>query len=479
MFKNLIELSLEKNSKNIFLYFFIVFIVNFLFKIFYLNYSSFWFDEIISVQSASMDFGLIKHVSEWDKNPPFYYYCLSVWIKLINDSEFIVRLLSVLFSSLAAGFVFILANKLFNKTTAIISSFLFLSSDVLHYYSHEARAYSLILLLSLISTYYYFKLKESYSYKFMIALGIVNFLMIYTHYISGIIIVFQTILGFIYFEKKQKMFFLYSLILLIGLVFLRFTKKQILLIIAFNSTEKTFWLQKSNYTYLKEVMGEFLLNQFLIIPFLVVIFLGILILKVKNYKSMNFEILYFSLIGLGSIIIVFVLGKITPIFLDRYLIFSIPFIFILIAFSLSFIKKKIIPISFSIVVFVFFAFKIDYKTPKSMNYKSAVNLIKNIKISSDLIIVKTKDVKYLFCYYYDRNFLSQQKKDLPKSDNIIFCSNWSDVNIDISKYKRVIVLDSFQEYNPDEKDFGNKLSQKRKMYYTTSFYKGVKVSFYN
>ena len=194
MFKNLLELNLEKNSKNIYLYFFIVFIVNFLFKIFYLDYSSFWFDEIISVQSASLDFGHIKHVSEWDKNPPFYYYCLSVWIKLINDSEYTVRLLSVIFSSLAAGFVFILANKWINKTTAIISSFLFLSSDVLYYYSHEARAYSLILLLSLISTYFYFKLKESYSYKLIIALGVVNFLMIYTHYISGIIIVFQAIL---------------------------------------------------------------------------------------------------------------------------------------------------------------------------------------------------------------------------------------------------------------------------------------------
>lgn len=479
MFKNLLELNVDKNSKKIYLYFFIVFFLNFLFKIFYLDYSSFWFDEIISVHSASLDFGLIKHVSEWDKNPPFYYYCLSVWIKLINDSEFIVRLLSVVFSSLAAGFVFILANKWFNKTTAIISSFLFLSSDVLHYYSHEARAYSLILLLSLISTYYYFKLKESYSYKFMIALGIVNFLMIYTHYISGIIIIFQTILGFIYFEKKQKMYFFYSLGVLIGLVLLRFTKKQILLIIAFNSTEKTFWLQKSNYAYLKEVMSEFLLNQFLLIPFLVLIFLSVLILKFKNYKSMNFEVLYFSLIGFGSITIVFILGKITPIFLDRYLIFSIPFIFILVAFSLSFIKKKIIPISFSVVVFIFFAFKIDYKTPKSMDYKSAVNLIRNIKIDSDLIIVKTKDIKYLFCYYYDANFLSQQKKDLPKADNVIFCSNWSDIDVDILKFKRIIVLDSFQEYNPDEKDFGNKLSQIKKMYYTTSFYKGVKISFYN
>ncbi|MFO0478954.1 MAG: glycosyltransferase family 39 protein [Bacteroidota bacterium] len=479
MFKNILDLNLDKNAKNLYFYFFLIILLNFLFKILFIDYASFYYDEIISVHSASLDFGHIKHVSEWDNNPPFYYYCLSVWIKLINDSEFTVRLLSVIFSALAAGFVYILANNLFNKTSAIISSFLFLSSDILYFYSHEARAYSLALLLSLISTYYYFKLKDNYSYVFMFALGFVNFLIIYTHYISGVIIFFQVILGFIYFEKKQKLLFSYSVFLLIGLILLRFTKKQFLLIIAFNSKEKTFWLQTSNYKYLKEVMGEFLLNQYLVIPFLIIIFLCILILKINNYKSMNFEVLYFSLISLGSIIFVFVLGKITPIFLDRYLIFSIPFILILVAFSLSFIKKKIIPISFSIIVFIFLSFKINYKTPKSMDYRSAVNLIKKIKVNSDLIIVKTKDVKYLFCYYYDRNFLSQQKKDLPKGDNIIFCSNWYDVDVDVSKYKRIIVLDSFQEYNPDEKYFLNKLSQTKKIYYTTSFYKGVKISFYS
>lgn len=478
MVDKLFFVNTSKFTTRIYLYFSVVFLVNFFLKIYQLEFSSFWFDEIICVQSASLDFGHIKHVSEWDNNPPFYFYCLSVWIKLINDSEFIVRLLSVVFSSLAAGFVFVLANKFFNKTTAVISSFLFISSNILFFYSHEARAYSLVLLLSLISTYYYFCLKENQVIKYVILLGLLNFLLIYTHYISGIIIVFQTVLALLYFNKNQKKYFSYSLLVLIFFTILRFTKKQILLVIAFNSSEKNFWLQKSEFNYLIEVLSEFFLNQYLIIPFILLIGFSFVFLRIKKDSAINFYLFYFILVGFGSIITVYLLGKITPIFLDRYLVFTVPFIFILTAFSLSLIKQKIIPITFSIILFVFFAFKIDYKTPKSMDYRSVVSFVKSIKSDSDLIIVKTKDVKSLFCYYYDHDYLRDKKSDLPKGENIIFCSNWSEVYVDVSKYERIIILDSFQEYNPDEKDFVNKLSIKKMNYYTTTFYRGVKVSFY-
>ncbi len=165
MIERLFYNNTKRITKNIWLYFLIIIIINILFKIVYLGYSSFWFDEIVSVESAWLDFGHIKHVSEWDNNPPFYYYCLSVWIKLLNDSEFCVRLLSVIFSSFSAGIVFLLANKYFNKTTAIIASFLYLSSNFLYFYSHEARAYALIGLLVLVSSYLFLDFRNKNNWK--------------------------------------------------------------------------------------------------------------------------------------------------------------------------------------------------------------------------------------------------------------------------------------------------------------------------
>ena len=468
----------NKFTNRLWVYFSIVFLANLLFKITDLGLSAFWYDEIISVQSASLDFGHIKHVSEWDKNPPFYYYCLSVWIKLFNDTEFTVRLLSVIFSSLAGGLLFLIANKQFNKVTAVVSSLLFISSNVLFYYSHEARAYSLVLLLALLSTYLYFKLKENPTLKYVALLGVINFLLIYTHYIVGLVLLFQTILMLFYFDKKQKKYFSISLLIVLALTALRFTKKQILLIVDFNSSNNVFWLKKSDIHYLKEVIGNFLFNNYISIIFSVIILIVISLVVIKKINKNQFYVVYSICIGCVSIIILYLLGKFTPIFLDRYLIFALPFLFILIAYGLSFIKYSYIPISLIAMLFVFSVFKMDYKTDKKMDYRNTVSFIKSIKDKNDLIIIKTKDIKPLFCYYYDKDFFNKQKKDLPEEEHILFCNSWQDIGLDVKKYNRIIVIDSYQEYNSNEKEFVLKLSEQKKNYFITDYFKGVKISFY-
>lgn len=472
---NSLSFDSQRITHRLGLYFAIVFLVNFIFKLNYLDFSSFWYDEIISIKSASLDYGLIKHVSEWDNNPPFYFYCLSVWTKLFNDSEFTARLLSVIFSSLAAGVLFLIANKFLNKTTAIISSILFLSSNILFYYSHEARAYSLVLLLSLVSSYLYFNFKDNQSFKTIILLGLINFLLIYTHYISGLVLFFQVVMGLFFFNKKQKIRFSYSLLIVVLLTLLRFTKKQFLLIVNFNSPKSTFWLKKSDGAYLQEVISTFLFNKYAALVFLLIILMVIVFIMMKK-TEFRFYILYAICLGLGSIIVLFFMGKMASIFLDRYLIFALPFLFILIGFGLSFVKKSIIPISVVVLFFVFCAFKMDYKTNKGMDYKNAMNFVKSVKQKNDLIIVKTKDVEPLFCYYYESGFF--RNKELPPNKTIIFCSAWQDLSLDPKEYSRIIMLDSFEDLNPNEKEFSLKLTEIKKMYYKTNAYKGVKISFY-
>ncbi len=475
-----IDTNDTKVTKSIWFFFLIICVSNFLLKIIHVDFSSFWYDEIISVQSASLDFGHIKHVSEWDKNPPFYYYCLSVWIKLINNSEFTTRLLSVVFSSLSAGFLFLIANKLFNRTTAIIASILFISNNVLFYYAHEARAYSLVLLLSLISTFIYFSLKEKPSIKNLILLGIFNFLIIYTHYIAGLVLLFQGILAILYFEQKQKKQYLLSCLVVVGFVLLRFTKKEWLVILDFNSAHHSFWLGKSRFVYLLEVLHTFLFNPMVAICAITIILSTIFYIFYKKEKAVYFQLAYCFLMGVFSIIVLYFLGKLSAIFLDRYLIFSIPFLFILIGFGLSLIKIRFIPIIATVLFGAFFLSKINYKTDKKMDSKLAVNYIKKIKQPKDLVIVKTKDIKPLFCYYYDATYFTEQKKELPFNDNIIFCSAWSEIyNRQIVDYDRIIVFDSYQEYNAvNEKDFVAKLSVLKKQVSVLNTFKGIRISIY-
>ena len=468
----------EKITNRLWLYFFIIVLVNISFKVIQLGFSSFWYDEIVSVESAWLNFGHIKHVSEWDNNPPFYYYCLSVWIKLFNDSEYCVRLLSVIFSSLSAGVIFLIANKFFNKTTAIVVSFLYLSNNFLYFYSHEARAYALIGLLVLVSSYFFLNFKEKNTWKHICILGLVNFLIVYTHYIAGLVLVFEVLFMLFYFDKKQKIKFSYSILLSILFIFLRFTKKQFLLIFAFNSPESTFWLKKSEFSYLQEVLSEFFFDYYLIIPFCFIILLGLVLGYKYNNKESNFATIYSLVAGLGSVFIVYLLGIKVSIFLDRYLIFAVPFIYILIAYGFSFIKNKYLGIVFSMLFFIYFSFKIDYKTIKPMDYKNAVGFIKHVTTAEDLIIVKFNAVPSLFCYYYEKDYLKLQKKKLTNAPNVLIYKSWANIGVDLTNYKRVIVVDAFEDLNPEDTEFKINLSKQKSSNSVVSFYKGVKITFY-
>lgn len=468
----------EKITNRLWLYFLSIVVVNILFKVIHLGFSSFWFDEIVSVESAYLDFGHIKHVSEWDNNPPFYYYCLSVWIKLFNDSEFCVRFLSVIFSSLSAGILFLLANKFFNKTTAIAVSFFYLSSNFLYFYSHEARAYTLIGLLVLVSSYLFLSFKVKNTWKQIVFLGLINFLIVYTHYIAGLVVAFEVVFMLIYFDRIQKKKFLYSVLISILLILLRFTKKQFLLIFAFNSPKNTFWLKKSEFSYLKEVLSTFLFDYYLIIPFCFIIFIGLALgYKYKNKES-NFAVIYSLIIGLGSIIVVYLVGIKVSVFLDRYLIFAAPFIYILVAYGFSFIKNKHFVIFFSTMFFIYFTFKIDYKTSKPMDFKNAVNFIKREKAADDLVIVKQRAVPSLFGYYYEKDYLKLRKKKLDASTNVLFCKSWQDVTVDVNRYNRVIVFDAFEDIGNEDKELIIKLSEKKKNNFSVKKFKGVTITYY-
>lgn len=442
----------QKLTKNLsFLFFFIVF-VNILLKFFFIDFSSLWYDEAVSIKAALEDFGHVKHVSDWDKNPPFYYYCLWVWIRLFGDTVFSVRLLSVFFSSLAAGVLFLFSNKKFNYKTAIYVSVFYLFNHILFFYSHETRAYSLTVLLAILSVHVYFICLENPKWFNFFLLGLINFLLIYTHYVSGLVMFFEAVYVLL-FERKKIKYFLFSALVISVFVSLRFTKKQIQLILDFNSSKNDFWLQKSEFSYFKEVLLSFFSsNYFLSIIFIVLYFVAIFWLLFKK-EELNKRIIVFT-IGLssGTLLVLFLLGFFTPIFLDRYILFSVPFFLVPIAYFLSQFKLQFLSIIIVFAISLFSLYTLSFKTDKPMDYKSAVPLSLKLRDSNSLIIVTKQDVASLYCYYYnveyfnEKNFLEKLKKE-----HIISVNTTDELNIDINQYKKIILVSSFSEYSTKEK----------------------------
>ncbi|MBS1637076.1 MAG: glycosyltransferase family 39 protein [Bacteroidetes bacterium] len=400
-----------------------------------------------------------------------------VWIKLFGNSVVAVRLLSVLFSSLAAGVLFLFANKHFNAKTAVYSSALFISSNILFFYAHEARAYSLTVFLAVLATHVFFIALEKKKVSLFILLGLLDFLLIYTHYVTGLLLLYQVVYMLLA-DRKLLKFMAIGLALTALLVFLRFTKKQFALILGYHGDSANFWLQKSNAGYLKEVMGEFLGNTQVLALIMFALYIVSCVWIFMNRKKLPAAVLSFIMVsGIGSVFILFFAGTLTPIFLDRYILFAVPFMLLIPSFFLSNIKLSFIPAGLLGIGVAFSMIKIDYTTLKSMDYSGAMPLIKDLKNDDMAIIVSTKDIAPLFTYYYSRDaFNSRKYSESLQKENVFFASVASDLPPDM-KFKKILHVSSFDVYT--DKSIDTFLNEHFFAKVSNDSYKGVKVSLYS
>jgi uncharacterized membrane protein len=472
--------TIDGNSKQ--LYFLLLsglFIFNVLLKISFLDSQPFWYDEIVSVKATLLDFGHIKHISEWDNNPPFYYYCLWVWAKLFGISEFKIRLLSVLFNSTSACLLFHFAKKHIGLLAGICASVLFSLHGFSYEYSHEARCYSLVVMLVLLSSVCFFNFLQKRTYWPVFWLGLVNFLIIYTHYIAGLVLLSQLILILINKKELLKKFGASILLLLIFVAF-RFTKKQILIMLAFNKEGKTFWLQTSDLTLLKEALSQFFFGDGIWILFLLVFLISIVVLfnsRKKNTAEKNLFLTYSILLSIGCIAVTFLVGLYKPIFLARYLLFTVPFIIILISYFLTAHDKWIAWIS--LPLFALTVFNIDLDPQKPMDFKLASMVVKSLQESNKpIVLIQTKDVTALFAYYYNLSYFEDYKNlqgDL-KGEKIFELENKSDLaDLPLAGENTIVFCQTFEKESDSNQIF-DIFKQNNFVFKTTKEVKGVKIS---
>lgn len=465
--------------------FLLIFLVHLFFKSLYLDYSGFWFDEVHCVFFSGQHWGHIKHVAEWDINPPLYIYFTYLWRNLFGISEYSIRFACVLFSSLAAGMVFIFSARFFNKTTAILSTLIFSASSTILFFAHEARSYSLLLFLTLCSSWLFLSLLQKKNTWQLILLGVVNFLLIYTHYFTVFLFLAQWVIVFIASEKEVFRRILYAYLITLGLSLWRFTAKTILVVL---NHEKDFWLPKAGLTELKNALCAFFNNSNTLIFYALltaVILVHLFYVKrfAKNSKPENLRLLYIIFCGICTVILAFGISQLTPIFLMRYLLFTSPFMYITIGYfiSISDVKIQYGAISLLLLVCVYSFSQLQLRTPKSMNYRDAMPVIKQVQSPNTIILAETRDLEPLFTYYYDKDIFTDyyNETDRMHRKNIYFVSTVKDVEaIDLEKFDKVILTQSFDDVNPENKNLLDYLSSHYKLRHSVKYYTGVNILAY-
>ncbi len=152
-----------------------------------LDAQSLWFDEGFSWHAATQP-SLAAVVDGDPTNPPLYYLLLHVWIRLTGDSEFGLRVFSLLQGILLLAGIGALARRWFCQPTALIALGLGAFTPLLWWAAQEARMYNTLALAVLLMTAGYLSLqRHPQRRRAWLALAAGELIALYTHN-TGIVV---------------------------------------------------------------------------------------------------------------------------------------------------------------------------------------------------------------------------------------------------------------------------------------------------
>ncbi len=172
------------------------------FGILFIGLKGFSMDELDTMFITSSWPTMLHFITYTEGNMWLYYFVLYFW-KFFGNSEFYVRLLSVVFASTTIPVAYFTAKKLFNKYVAV-TSILLLSFHVFFISNAQnARAYTMVLFFTTLSSLFFIQYVQKQSRKYLFFATIVNALAVYCH-LYALFIIASQILSLVFTNWKSK-----------------------------------------------------------------------------------------------------------------------------------------------------------------------------------------------------------------------------------------------------------------------------------
>jgi uncharacterized membrane protein len=176
-----LSVNLWPKSGAQYLYLLIVLILAVAIRLVDLPGKSLWYDELQSVTFSSLSVQeLIRTLHTFDTHPPLYYIQLHFWL-LLGNSDWWIKLNSVVWSVLTLVMIFLLSKDLFNSKLALVASLVFAVSPLAVFYAQEARMYSLLMFLGVGSFYFFRRFVENQNWLYLIGALLFTEGFLYSH----------------------------------------------------------------------------------------------------------------------------------------------------------------------------------------------------------------------------------------------------------------------------------------------------------
>ena len=167
-----------------------------------LDVQSFWIDEGYTVRLLRMDLGgLIHGIPRTEETPPLYYALAWLWTRAFGTGEVGVRSLSALLGTAAIPVAYVLGRRLVSERAGLIAAALAAFNPLLVWYSQEARAYALLVLLAGLSMLFFLRARKGDERAF-VRWAVVSALALATHYFAIFVVVPEA--GWLLYRQRAR-----------------------------------------------------------------------------------------------------------------------------------------------------------------------------------------------------------------------------------------------------------------------------------
>jgi uncharacterized membrane protein len=393
-----------------------------------LDSQSLWMDEGYTLWISRFSPQHIWHVLAGDTSTPLYYILLHNWIRCFGTSEIALRSLSAFFATISIPLVYLLARRILcDRTCVVLAMALYALSFYQVWYAKEARCYALLALLSLGSVYCLLSYLEHTSVIWACGLVICLAGSLYTHNMAFFYLPGLALMWLIYpgakttRERVRDAFFVFSLVLLMYLPWLRTLRGQLRMI------HSNFWVAVPNGKDLLDslcvflgfdprtgqaifrdqlhlhVMGLFGYWTWTVVAF--VIFVACVLAGLNAARSADRR-KFLALLGYSvtPILLVFVYSRIlTPIYINRVFIGSAIFLPMVVCASIAFQvgkRKKAFQLVGLIVLFCTAASAVGYlRRARKDDWRGATAYLAKLPGSKRLAVILPDSCQTLVDYY--------------------------------------------------------------------------------
>lgn len=150
---------------------------------------SYWYDEAITVHLVRRSFdGMLGEIPGSESTPPLYYILAHGWASLFGTGEAALRSLSAVFGTATVPAAYAAARGFVSPRSSLITTAFVAVSPLLVWYSQEARAYALLVLLATLSLVFVRRVAVRGAAKPLALWAITSALAIIAHYFAVFLI---------------------------------------------------------------------------------------------------------------------------------------------------------------------------------------------------------------------------------------------------------------------------------------------------